>query len=416
MISSTKAIAFLALAVLAICAGWKGTRIAYSSGELAVKAFTHINTDTGIIHNFGVTPTKIIHRTYRTHFGPVNTIINIQGVNFIDATHSKHTAATAGEDQVIALVFAAPRSGMNVKDCTKDSTIGCSEVYIVESLDDGATWSKPIVISRENANDVVHRGSPSATYDREENVIYIAYTYTNVANGDTAIGLVKKPIGEAYRKEQLIKIPGDQKASHPKLTVTNPAKHKGELHLAFIGNLAGGDKTVLYTKSVNGGAAWSAPLDLTPNDHKSNHYVTISSVGIAGNHDVFMAYSENAGTEIKFVYSHNSGTSWSTPKKVNNKPGLVPFMKACGQTKALGVFFSMFSEKGSYNYEMVYYNTTDSTYKQMALPFKELPELTHIPMAECTGLADPGVSFVAISGSKNLFVFDDYDYDYPENH
>jgi len=414
MISFKQIIFLVALINFIFAAGWRQTRVLYTSGELASRVFTHINEDTGIVHNFMVTPTKILHKTFRTTFGPLKTLAEVQGVTFIDAVHSKHTAADQGEQQIIGLVYSAPRSGKNSKDCAKGATTGCLEVYIIESVDDGKTWSKPSMIKRADSNDIVHRASPSITYDREEDIIYIAYTHINAETKEESIGLIQKHVGESYPHETILKIPGNLQYGHPRLAVTNPMKHKGELHMCFIATFNANSRTVMYAKSTNNGQTWTTPLELTPNDHNSNHYHTISAVGIAGSQDVFISYSQNAGTEINFIYSKNAGTTWSAPKQINKKPALVPTMKACGQTKALGVFFSMPSEDGK-SYEMVYYNATDSSYKQISTPFKEYPQLTHIPMADCTGLTDESLAFVAISGAKNMFLFDDFNYNYPEN-
>jgi hypothetical protein len=95
----------------------------------------------------------------------------------MDVTNTKHTAAYGfDDDQIIVLVFAALRSKGNDTVCSRSSTKGCSEIFIVESIDEGVTWSKPMFLNRTNKDDIYHRTSPLVAYDRETNTICIACT------------------------------------------------------------------------------------------------------------------------------------------------------------------------------------------------------------------------------------------------
>jgi len=237
-----------------------------------------------------------------------------------------------------------------------------------------------------------------------------------VETKEMSIGLVRKDLSlHKYNNEEHVGLFGaSQGAHHPKVVVTNPEKHKGDIHLAYTGIFSDGGKSVFYTKSTDNAKTWTAPKDITPNDHKGDHYTDLAAVGIAGLQEVFLVYGENYGADIKMIFSENGGNSWSSPKKVNTRAGVVPYIKICGQTKTLGVFFSMFLEKENNKFDLLYYNHTDNSYKPIPRPFIEIPIFSHTPMVECTGLSNADVKFIVTAASKNAIVFDDYNYDLPD--
>jgi len=399
---------------------WKGPRLFHQATSYALKAFTHVNTDTGVAHLFAAYGTYIIHRTYRTRLGPVNTIttsheLTSNGDGYIDVAHTKHTAAYGAEDdQIIVLVYESYRSGQNTKQCVKGNLTGCMEVYIAESLNDGVTWSKPVHVPRPTTDDVVHRTRPQVTYDREQNVVYIAYTHINQETGVSSIAFIKKPMKTGrYSTEVLLNLPRDFTGYlSPKLTVTNPKKHTGTLHLACIGLLGNDSSDTVYFNSKDQGTTWTKKATFTPNDPKGRHHVMIGAVGIAGVEDIFTIYATNNYTDIEFRYSPNNGDNWGTPVKINAIPKVLSYMKVCGQTKTLGVLFTLYSFPLQ-KLDLSYYNHTSKTISKLETPFKGLEQLMHLPMGECVGLIETDVKFIIGTGSRNSFFFDDDNYDYP---
>ena len=307
----------------------------FGSPENAVKGFSHINTDTGIVHNFGLTTTKVIHRTYRTHFGPINVISEVFGASHIDAIHTKHNAANMDGDediQIISFIFSARRSKKNDTRCDNENTNGCKEIFIVESINDGLNWSKPILVPRENMDDKIHRHSPSMAYDRESGTIYIVYARTP-KEGPSTIGLVKKKVGDKkYERETVLKLDDSYSWSQPKITVTNPEKSMTVFHLSILGSKTD-HFSVFYTRAMNNTDEWGPVKDFA--DGKSSvHFNAISAVGMAGINDLYLAYTSDKKSFLRI--SENNGETWSEPLTINENAGIVPFMKACGQTKTLG--------------------------------------------------------------------------------
>lgn len=407
---------FCFLGVLAF-AGWRGTRNVYSSAEGATKALSLVNVDTGVVHIFGVVGNSIAHRTFRSALGPVKMLTTTHKVGYIDAAHTKHTAATAGDDQIVVMVFDSTRDGKGTGSCTKANSQGCSEVYIIESLDDGLTWTKPSLISRYSMSDIVHRSKPSVTYDREDNVIYIAYSHINAETGETKLGMVRKYLTEGkYRQEEILTIPGTyKKINAPKIAITIPEKKKAEIHLIFTAEIGEKDAFVeLYTRSADKGKTWITPLDLTPDDHQAHHYKTMSSISIVGQQDLFILCSAKAGADMNLIVSKDGGKTWAKPIKVNNKSGLVPYIRTCGQTKAWGAIMVLFDDREKKTLEVVYYDQATSTIKSYPKPFADVPYLERVPMIDCNALVDSDVKLVIAGAYKSTIVFDDYNYVLPD--
>jgi hypothetical protein len=340
------------------------------------------------------------------------------GEGQIDVCHTKHTAAYGAEDdQIIVLLYDSYRSGQPTGKCNKEDKSGCLEVFISESYDDGKTWSKPTILPRPHSDDVVNRVKPATVYDREQNVIYITYSYQNLETGVNTIAFVKKvmKVGK-YTEETLLELPGPFKgAKGAKLTITNPKKKSGILHMAVVGLLGGAKTSVYYLKSLDQGKTWALKTEFTPGDELGVHHVSLTSVGGAGNSDIFVAYNNHNFNDIEFRYSPDAGETWGKIVKVNKIARLLPYIRPCGQTKTLGVLFS------SYSYplrkmETLYYNHTSGIIQTLPNPFKGLGEMTHVPCGECVGLADPDVKFIIGAGRQadQTFYFDTYNYDYPE--
>ena len=415
------------LSILTLCcllllaqADWRGTRIMFAAGDGWSKALPLVNVDTGIVHNFAVVGMHLMHRTFRGHFGPISILSPAHIVKYIDATHTKHTAASAvtgGNDQIVTVVFESTRGRKESTTCTKDSTDGCGEIFVIESIDDGLTWGMPFMLPRNNSRDVVHRKRPSIVYDRETNALYIAYSYKNMETGESSIAMARKYLEEdKYEQEEILQIGGKfTEYQNPKFSVTMPQKHVTELHLLFNGVLSETEVNVLsYTRSLDKGKTWDLPTDLSPGDHTGPRMKSMVSVGIAGEQDLFILYGANGGAETRLITSKNGGRSWSTPKVINNRPGLIMQMRVCGETKALGAVTILFDEADKKTWFLGYYDHTDGSYKNLPKPFTELTPFESLPMIDCNMLVKESMRLVISVPCKNIVAFDDYNYDHPE--
>lgn len=410
-----KLLSFLSFTFLTACWDWKGTQPFYKSSDPNKKTITHINIDTAIVHNFAALSDKIVHRTYRTKFGVPRTICEARNVTSLAATHTKHTAALSdSQDQIIVLVFAAPRSLKNDAECVGNLREGCSEIFVVESIDEGRTWSGPVTVNRTRQDDLYHRMSPSVAYDRETSTIYIAYTRVEVVTGKSVIGFIKKIVGGNYTEEQQMHLGYSYNWGSPKLTVTNPAKHTGHIHLCVTGTSSdGGVKAVLYSRSASSGTGWSRPKDLAPYDHNHHHENAITAVGIAGEEEVFVGFTA-FGSVAMVSRSWDGGRSWSPAARVSKKLGKLATLKACGQVKTLGVLASLIPTSDPSSIELVYYNTTTQRWNTLPRPFKSVGQLAAAAAFDCTGLLAHKVAVTAVADQGSAAVFDSCNYDYPE--
>ncbi len=399
---------FVALALSSAKEGWRGTRVMYTSGDRASKTIVHINPDTGTVHNFAFVTSKIVHRTFRggRFSSHTNIIADTHRGFMLDATHT--SSANGKEPQAIVFVYQGSRSQKNSRECKADNKEGCAEVYIAESHDDGLTWTKQFPVLRSDMNDTINRMAPSVAYDPLQSIVYVSYTYKNPITDETELAMVTRKLGTAgYTKEERTIVPGKRKRTlHSRISVTNPGHTV--LHMIFIGENSSTDGALYYTRSSDGGKTWESPLDMTPLDHKSGHH---SSIDARGN-EVYVTYSGNSELDVMFTYSQDNGNTWSPHRKINVQPRMVMHMRACGKTKPLGVLISMLAEMHSLIYEMVYFNATDRTYKQIARPFKDQRDLVNLPLADCEGTKESDVRFVVLGANRQSVVFDDYNYDY----
>ena len=312
--------------------------------------------------------------------------------------------------QIISFIFSARRSKKNDTRCDNEDTNGCKEIFIVESINDGWNWSKPIMAPRGNMHDEIHRHSPSMVYDRESGTIYIVYTITP-KDGPSTIGLIKKKVGATtYDKEMVLNLDNIYSWSQPKITVTNPEKKMTVLHLSILGSKTD-HFSVFYTRAVNNTDKWESVKDLA-DGKSSKHFNAISAVGMAGVNDLYLAYTSDKQSFLRI--SENNGEVWSEPYTINKDAGIVPFMRACGQTKTLGALISIYSENNFNDYGFYYYNRTSKTLGSFVTPFKDLKSTRHIPMFDCTGLSEETLSYTAVAGFEYSIVFAEYNYNYPE--
>lgn len=415
MILSLRFLVCLFFVCAVLCQEWKGSRPFYESSDPNKKTATHINVDTGIVHNFAALSDRIIHRTYRTKFDSAKTICEVQQVSSMDSTNTKHIAAFGDQDeQIIVLVFAAPRGRGKDTTCNSISNQGCSEIFIMESIDEGATWSKPMVVNRTKQDDVFHRTAPSVAYDRETSTIYIAYTLAEVPSNKSVIGLIKKTVGGKYTEEMRVYLGYNYYWLNPKLTITNPRKRVGYVHMSLVGTaLRGSIMGVFYTQSINNGESWSSPRDMISHDHNSVHETAIGAVGAAGIEELYIAFT-SFSSSVMYARSDDNGKKWTYVAKVSQTAGRLSALRACGQVATLGVLVSIVPKDNPNTIELSYYNTTTKTWSQFPKPFKSVDKFNGPVAFDCTGLLTDKVAFTAVTDQGSAAVFDTFNYDYPE--
>jgi len=87
----------------------------------------------------------------------------------------KDLSVTTTNDGIgIFVTFSAGRT-FHGNQCTKEIRSGCMDVYYIESLDSGLTWTKTQKIQREDLNDAVNRILPQVLYIKETGRTFIFY-------------------------------------------------------------------------------------------------------------------------------------------------------------------------------------------------------------------------------------------------
>jgi len=378
------------------------TKIMYGSSENVKKGIAHI-AESGTINAFGILKTKVIHRIYGGHFGPVNIIAKMEGIDYSDVI-SRYI--NSEENQVIVYVFVGARNGKPEGLCDSTSDDGCKEIYITRSIDDGKTWSFPVIIRRDSMSDLVQRTFPSLAYDRVTGKIYMAYGREVKEEGKETfnIGMVEMgPEDVAFSDEKIVGLNFndllEEPWSHPKLTITKPKENDTVFHLLVKGGVDATNE-VFYGRSTDGKYWTMTKVDEAEAD--KHHSISIAALGAVGDKNVYFAHTTDKNTWLYF--SDDNGENWSEPKKIESGAKL-QFLKVCGKEETHGVMISFFQEDEEKSHDFKYFKKLEEEEIGEHKPFTELDKLKALPMFDCISDDPNNVFYSAVTsyGSSVLF-------------
>ncbi len=401
----------LLLGLLAVAmAKWNGTVLLYPSKGWVPKVDASYNADTGVVHTLSVSEGLILHRRFvGGKWSDMTTLYASHKLNdYLDILEAQYKDAAGKIVQHIVMIYDASRSGQETMTCNDKEDIGCHEVYIVESDDDGATWTAPVSVPRADMHDRVHRMKANLAYDRTTKTVFLAYSVGDVKTGKVVIRMVSKVLPVVkFSNEVELKFPGMEQASHPKMGVTNTGiAGKGILHMLYLKELGNGQGYIVYSNSENLGVTWSEPVIFDKTI--GAHVLTLHSLNKARAGDIFISYTSNNWTTINYAYSRNGGKTWTPPKVVREGFKLLPYVRACGENRVEGYMLTIYTPYTQF-YEIHYFNMTNGKRTQYTVPFRERKQLENVPLCDCYSKTGRDLHFYVGGPSLNDSLYDQWD-------
>jgi len=126
----------------------------------------------------------------------------------------------------------------------------------------------------------------------------------------------------------------------------------GEIYVVYEVYYVGNQRAHFFAKSTNGGTSFSTPVAITPlfgelkfnSTYRKN---TFSSLAVGPTGAIYVVYADqpkNGGSQIRFIFSTNSGSTFSSPRSMNDSSTgqrLMPSVAA----DSTGIHFSWFDTR-----------------------------------------------------------------------
>jgi hypothetical protein len=109
--------------------------------------------------------------------------------------------------------------------------------------------------------------------------------------------------------------PGIGGAGEPDVAVSG-----SNVYVVWVDSNAPGGSDVIFRRSTDGGATFSAPIDLSNTPQDGSEELPRIAVNGSVIHVVWQIGS-GAGTEVLYTKSNDSGLTFSTPVNLSNSPG-----------------------------------------------------------------------------------------------
>jgi len=238
---------------------------------------------------------------------------------------------------------------------------GDDDIYFAKSTDSGATWSTDIKVNDDTGSTEQH--DPSLAVDGSGNV-YVAWEdgYYNSAGGFRGdIYFAKSTDGGATWSANVqvnddIGL-GEQYGYNPSMT----ADGSGNVYVAWEdGYYDSSDDhfyaDIYFAKSTDGGTIWSANTQVNNDAGFADQYAPSLAVDSSGN--IYAAWKDerNKYSDIYFAKSTDGGATWSTDVTVDNDTGLAsePSLAVNGS----GNLYVAWDDR-SWNYDIYFAKSTD---------------------------------------------------------
>lgn len=177
-------------------------------------------------------------------------------------------------------------------------------VVFLRSLDQGATFSDPVDISRSSGEAF----EPEIAVDKND-AINVAWEDT--ATGTSAIMFARSTDGGDSFSEPLRVSSPDARANEANIA----SDSLGNIHVVWVGE-SGDTLQAFYARSTDGGATFSEPLNISNVPGADIHKLVVTTF----NEMVYVGYNNEAGNsrQVFLVKSKDSGVTFSEPVRVSN--------------------------------------------------------------------------------------------------
>ncbi len=273
-----------------------------------------------------------------------------------------------GDDngKFIYISFAGPRvSGEST--CNDNKSTGCVDVYFKETKDGGETWTDSVPVHRNDMNDVARRMNLQLIHDKISGRTLLIYLKNDTEQQYTSVYFAQRTKdNDVFTNEQRL-LPGQK--LRPAMTSTNAGGAVPVLHLAWS-ELVDGKYLGYYSRSINGGIAWSAPTTLIKRIAGPPLLKFVTSRNTPGM--LFMAYPDIRYDKWAFKWTRDQGVMWTTEIA---GPKYYPWLAMALYTipvkgKPSSTVFVL--SAGSDAIEFGTYSLDHNTYVQAETPFKQV--------------------------------------------
>jgi len=275
-----------------------------------------------------------------------------------------------GDGKHIMVTYDAKRAQGDSNDCTPEDERGCYEIYFIESLNGGDTWSRPVMITRDNLKDKKDRKGPKVVYVKENKMTFITYFCQG------AMAFAKREGGGSFTKE--IIMPFGERTAYQSMTYTvNPSTKKVKLHFTYT-EWAYPLEWLLYTSSSDFGATWTDRRTLAINRHESNYDSYIRAFAVGDNDivpgGIFVTFIRD--NKVMLIWSKDEGNTWSRALNTNSDDAVAPRIQLCRQPNnrppKVYLLFALRTSKERNSFVFGTLDTSTDTYKNNELPFTGL--------------------------------------------
>lgn len=221
-----------------------------------------------------------------------------------------------------------------------DNTSGNSEILFSRSLDGGTTFAFPLNIS----NNTGGSSFPSIAAD-PSGTIYVVWQDTT-GSASTELFFAKSTNGG-------VTFTNPVNLSNTSAASTNPAVAVDPTGMIAVvwQERVGGNNEILFIRSLDGGATFSAPLNVSNTAGNS----AAPDITLDGGGGVFTAWQE--ASEIFVVHSTDWGVTFSSGVNITNNSGksLLPELAV----EADGILHAAWMDNTPGNYDTLYSQSTD---------------------------------------------------------
>lgn len=234
------------------------------------------------------------------------------GATFGDTINLSKNSGDSTINSTINDIVQIVASGSNVYAVWQDRTFGKMDVVFTRSTDNGATFSDPINIS--NTNGYSHHPTLAVS----GNNVYIVWF------DDTHTGGQGAHYGIYFARS----IDNGMSFSDP-IILSNDSGDNGSLHIGASGSnvyvtfsrgtgFPAFDLDIYFVRSTDNGATFSNAINLSGSRGTSSN----AQLAVAGN-NVYVAWQDNASGnfEILFATSVDNGASFNSPVNLSNNGG-----------------------------------------------------------------------------------------------
>jgi len=317
----------------------------------------------------------------------------------LDISHSCEGVSIAGSSDGgrLYVAYNARRSRPRTS-CNEDITDGCMDIYTLQSLDGGLSWSIPAVIPRKNLKDVRNRWAPKAIINPFTDRVWVFYLTQETEDMMYSIGYSSKPDNSILYNSEVLMNTRKELILDVTAALSNPGSLN--IHLVWSGE-ANKVLTMNQMVSSNNGINWRG----------------VGSVdkGFAGNmvsniimnaRNMFIPFLQQMGSPTYIKTSTDGGSRWSSTQisQYSGLPDICLCFKSFGND---GAVFSLLNAKlgeGNYVGEFGYIDINNGKWIKGSKPFGNFI-LNYDPNIRC--YVENGnyvVKAIAISENTNLYV------------